>query len=40
MPNYQEMKLKNKKHYESSMDKSLRPPVSFALCRNVKTVIR
>jgi len=29
MPNDQEMKLKSEKHYNSSLDKSLRPPVSL-----------
>lgn len=28
MPNDQEMKLKSEKHYNASLDKSLRPPVS------------
>ena len=33
MANDQEMKLKSQKHYNASLDKSLRPPVSVLSCR-------
>lgn len=33
MANDQEMKLKSQKHYNASLDKSLRPPVSVLPCR-------
>lgn len=36
MPNDQEMKLKNQRHLNSSLDKSLRPPVPFHSYRKKK----
>jgi len=36
MANDQEMKLKSQKHYNASLDKSLRPPVKFIPFRKKK----